>query len=306
LFWLGVRKAGRSRRRLLRTPGSWRRRLAWLAPVPLVLCLAAEGFRLTEHYLSHLERLGLLGGCLVTTVTLGLLLGRSRVKKLNHKLLIAIQSGDYPKALALCEGSPAVVAGSTVLRYNHALIRAVLGRREEALGDLERLRVDDPGFKMTWLLLASLYADEGNHARALEIATQLSHDLPDEPPGLNAESWLLRKVGRLEEAEARARKVLELDPKYGHAHLTLAAVAFDRGDCAGARRELTQAERLVPGSVGVAMLAAEIALASEGAGAEAAVRQAVQAAKTNPLSFADKEAAALVRRLEALQQPPPG
>ena len=31
------------------------------------------------------------------------------------------------------EGSPAVVAGSTVLRYNHAVIRAVLGRREEAL-----------------------------------------------------------------------------------------------------------------------------------------------------------------------------
>ena len=77
---------------------------------------------------------------------------------------------------------------------------------------------------MTWLLLASLYADEGEYARALN-GRQLSHDLPGEPVGPQTESWLLRKVGRLEEAETRAREVLEMDPRSGQAHLTLAAVA---------------------------------------------------------------------------------
>ena len=215
--------------------------------------------------------------------------------------MIAIQSGDYPKALALAEGSPAVVAGSTVLRYNHALIRAVLGRREEALGDLERLRGDDPGFKMTLLLLASLYADEGEYARALEVAAQLSHDLPGEPAGPEAESWLLRKLGRLEEAETRAGEALKMEPRSGTAHLTLAAVAFDRGDHAGAREQLARAERLVPGSTTAALLAAEMALATED-GAEAAVHQAVRAANNNPLSFADKPVAGLVQRLEARRQ----
>ena len=86
------------------------------------------------------------------------------------------------------------------------------------------------------------------------------------------------------------------------AHLTLAAVAFDRGDLAGAREQLARAERLVPGSVRAALFAAEMALATDD-GAEAAVHQAVKAAKNNPLSFADKEVARLV---EHVRGSPPG
>ena len=158
---------------------------------------------------------------------------------------------------------------------------------------------------MTWLLLVSLYADEGEYARALELAAQLSHDLPGEPAGPQAESWLLRKVGRLEEAETRAREVLAMDPRSGQAHLTLAAVAFDRGDHAGAREQLARAERLLPGSSTAALLAAEMALAT-GDGAEAAVLHLVNKVKNNPLCFADKEAVCLAQRLEARRQASPG
>jgi Zn-dependent protease with chaperone function/tetratricopeptide (TPR) repeat protein len=311
LFWLGLRKTIRRQRRLQRARTPLLKRLAWLVSVPLVGFLligylVADVYGLTERYLSLWVRLTILTGGLLFWLTLGLLLnlllGRNPAKKLNRRIVIAIQSGDYPRALTLAEGSPAVVAGSTELRYNHALIRAVLGRRAEALADLERLRQDDPGFKMTWLLLASVYADEGENARALELATQLSHDLPGEPAGPQAESWLLRKVGRLEEAETRAHDVLKIEPQSGPAHLTLAAVTFDRGDLAGARAQLAQAERLVPGSTGAALLAAEMALATEDPGAEAAVQRAVNAAKHNPLSFADKQVADLVQRLEARRQ----
>ena len=38
------------------------------------------------------------------------------------------------------------------------------------------------------------------------------HDLPGEPAGPEAESWLLRKLGRLDEAETRAREVLAIEP----------------------------------------------------------------------------------------------
>jgi hypothetical protein len=55
----------------------------------------------------------------------------------------------------------------------------------------------------------------------------------------------------------------------------------------------------VPGSTAAALFAAEMALAQGGADAESAVRRAVNAARTNPLSFADKQAADLARRLEA-------
>ena len=87
-----------------------------------------------------------------------------------------------------------------------------------------------------------------------------------------------------------------LPDKAGLAHVTLAAVAFDRGDQAGAREQLKQAERLTPGSMNAALLAAEMALATNAADAEATVRRAVNAAKNNPLSFTQKRVADLVRR----------
>jgi Zn-dependent protease with chaperone function/tetratricopeptide (TPR) repeat protein len=304
LLWLGLRQNTRPQRRLQRTRPKWRVRLAWLAPALMVSFLAAQGFGLAALHLNPLASLAILVGGFLVSVALALALVRDRAKTLNHRIVVAIQSGDYPKALTLCEGSPAVVAGSTELRYNHALIRAVLGRRNEALSDLERLRRDDPGFKMTLLLLASLYADEGEYARALEAAVQLSHDLPNEPAGPQAEALLLRKLGRLDEAETRARAVLKMEPRSGQAHLTLAGVALDRGDPAGAREYLAQAERLTPGSMMAALLTAELALGTE-EGAESAVNRAVQAARNNPLSFADKEVASLVQRLEARRQAVP-
>jgi hypothetical protein len=90
-----------------------------------------------------------------------------------------------------------------------------------------------------------------------------------------------------------------MEPKSGPAHVTLAAVALDRGDQLGAREELAQAERLTPGSVGAALFAAEMALATNAADAEAVVRRAVNAAKNNPLSFTQKRVASLVQQLEA-------
>jgi Zn-dependent protease with chaperone function len=303
LFWLGVRKSARRQRLLKRTRASWLKRLAWLVPTLLWCFLIAHFFGLTETYLSSVGSLVVVVALFLVWLAQGRLLGRGRAKKLNRQLLVAIQSGDYPQALALAENNSAIVAGSTELRYNYALIRAVLGRREEALKDLERLRLDEPGFKMTWLLLASIYADEEDYARALELAAQLSQDLPGDPIGPQAEAWLLRRLGRLEQAETRARQVLEMEPRSGLAYLTLAGVALDRGDHAAAQEQLAQAERIVPGSVNGALLAAEIALAT-GEGAEAAVDRAVQAAKNNALSFSDRAAARLAQRLEARQTTP--
>ncbi len=307
LFSLSLFKAARRRHRLQRTRFNWLRHLAWVVPAVVGGCfLIAEQFGLTEPYLSRATSLAILSGGGLAWLVLAVLARSGRADKLNRRILIAIGSGDYPKALALAEHNPGLVARNTVLRYNYALIRMVLGRRQEALGDLEQLRRDDPGFKMTWLLLVSVYTDEGEHARALELAAELSRDLPGDPAGPQAESWLLCKLGRLEEAEARAREVLKREPRAGQALLTLAAVAIQRGEHAGAREQLAQAERLMPGSVGGALLAAEMALATEDAGAEAAVRRAVDAAGNNPLSFSDKAVAGLVGRLEARRQALPG
>jgi Zn-dependent protease with chaperone function/tetratricopeptide (TPR) repeat protein len=304
LFILAERKTQRRRRELHRTVTSWRNWLALLAPVLLIGLFVADSSGLTTPYMDRWTVVCLLVVAALATLSAGLLQGGARANRLNHKVGIAILSGDFPAALALCEGSPGVVARSTALRYNHAVIRAVLGRREEALIDLEKLRGDDPRFKMSWLLLASVYSEEGDYARALSLAEELSRDLPGNPIGLAAAAWMLRRLGRLEEAEARAREVLKLDERFGMAHLTLAGVAIDRGDLATAREELAQAERLVPGSMTAALLTAEMALAAGSDDAEAAVREAVRAAQRSPLAFCNKPAARLVERLESMRRAP--
>ena len=299
LFRLGQAKARRRQRRLVRTRRRWLTRLAWLASILLAALIVAQMFGLTDHYVSGEVSLFLMPGSMLACLAIFLLVSRDRAKKLNQQILIAIQTGDYLKALNLAERNPAVVARDTKLHYNYGFLRVILGRRDKALADLERLRRDDPGFKMAWMLLIEVYTDEGEYVRALELAAQLSQDLPGEPVGPLPEAWLLRKVGRLEEAETRARDVLRMEPKAGLAHVTLAAVAFDRGDQAGAREQLKQAERLTPGSMNAALLAAEMALATNAADAEATVARAVNAAKNNPLSFTQKRVADLVRRLGA-------
>jgi hypothetical protein len=99
--------------------------------------------------------------------------------------------------------------------------------------------------------------------------------------------------------------MLKVEESAGLAHLTLAAVAFDRGDLATAREELGSAERLVSGDTVAALLRAEMALATGGDDAEAAIRDAVRAAQSNPVSFCDKAAARLAKRLEALRPATP-
>jgi Zn-dependent protease with chaperone function len=304
LFWAALGKARQRLRQLQRTSRFSRRRLVWVISLLLLGFIIAESAGLTRPYIERWTAVGIMAG-LIALLTLSRVLGGTRSAKLNHKIKIAIQSGDFPAALALCERSPAVVARSSVLRYNHALIRAVLGRREEALIDLEKLRHDDSRFKMSWLALATLYADEGDHARALSLAEELSRDVPGSPAGPVSAAWLLRHVGRLEEAEARAREVLRMEERSGLAHLTLAAVAFDRGDHAAASEELAQAERILPGGTAAALLTAEMALAAGGDDAEAAVREAVRAAQRSPLSFSDKAAARLVERLQSQRPAPP-
>jgi Zn-dependent protease with chaperone function len=301
VLWLGFRGKLRRQARLQRQRRHWTAWLGWLGYASLLLMLGfilVDSLGWTRYFLGPDTSLIILVASLLASVTLPFLsrwLGG--VQRLERQVAIAFLSGDPQRALDLCASNPAVVARSSVLRYNQALARALLGRRDEAIHELEQLRRDAPSFKMTWLALIALYGDEGEYERALVLSTELTRDLPDEPAGRRAEAWLLRKLGRLDEAEQRAREALALEPETGLAHVVLAGIALDRGDPALAREQLACAERLAPGTVEVSLLEAEIALASDDPNAEAVVQRAFDAVRKTPLAFAEKEAAALGRRL---------
>jgi Zn-dependent protease with chaperone function len=311
LLWLGFRKIFRRRARFLRQHRPW---TTWLARVGWVCVLLLLGFVLVDSFgwTQHLLGLGTRLGILIVGILGSLILPLfSRqigpVQRLEREVGIAFLTGDHQKAFDLCASKPRLVVRSSVLRYNQALARALLGQRDEALDDLEQLRRDTPSFKMTWLALIALYGDEGEYERALPLARELTRDLPKEPAGRQTEAWLLRKLGRLDEAEQRARETLALEPEAGSAYVILAGVALDRGDVAAAREHLARAERLAPGTVDVSLLDAEITLATGDPNAEAAVQQALEIVRNTPLAFSEKQAAALARRLQlGVMAPPTG
>lgn len=61
---------------------------------------------------------------------------------------------------------------------------------------------------------------------------------------LEAMARVAREAGDLELAESMARQILEHDPAYAGAHYAAALIADERGDRAGAQRELAEVERL--------------------------------------------------------------
>jgi Zn-dependent protease with chaperone function/Flp pilus assembly protein TadD len=301
LLWLGLRQAHRRRRRLTPKPGTWLGRLTWGVGLVTAVLIAATYFRLTDRLLGQriddtVQPIALIFGSL-TFLGLLFLSSRRRVEELERKIMIAIQSAEYAQALELCEKSPALVAKSHALRHNRALILALLGHKDEAMAELEQLLRDAPAFKLSLMLLAALYSERGRYADALALAETLTRDLPDEPAGPLAQGWYLRKLGRLDEAEAKARQAQQMEPQAAEVHLALAGVALDRGDHAAAREQLAQAERLSPGTVSGALLAAELALAADDPDVEAIIEKALAAVRNNPLAFAEREVAMLKRRL---------
>jgi tetratricopeptide (TPR) repeat protein len=70
----------------------------------------------------------------------------------------------------------------------------------------------------------------------------------------------LQEIGRHEEAERHARRLLERDPRNTQATSLLGMAAESRGDAAAARRHYEEALRLEPGSVPLRAKVAEMAL----------------------------------------------
>jgi Zn-dependent protease with chaperone function len=304
LLLLGMRRSARRHARRTRVGFRWRTLLGWtLAAVFGGLAIAIWTGWLNVTGRPDLDEVAAWGLGLAAFLSCSLLQSLDRSLPVKRKLEVAIQSGDYQAGLALGVKHPRIVARSPGLRHDLALVRAVVGERREAIAELEKLCRDVPKLKQTWITLANLYADEGEHERALELATELTQALRNDPAGPILTARALRKLGRLDEAEAAARKVLEKEPELGDAQAVLAGVLLDRGDLAGAREHLAQAERFTPGTTGVSVLAAEIALAAGDPRAAALVGEAEVSARRNRFAFMDRQAAALAARVKPPDPP---
>lgn len=91
--------------------------------------------------------------------------------------------GEHEQALEIYAIGLDIEPDSIALRSHKALSLHCLGRKAAARDELERVVAGSAGeilLPLAWVLLARIYADEGNLARAVELLEQLKAVAPDE------------------------------------------------------------------------------------------------------------------------------
>lgn len=99
----------------------------------------------------------------------------------------------------------------------------------QARADIDQAKAEQPNLLEAQLAEAYyVYYVERDYSAALQLTERALHDAPNEIGALRAYSLLLRRVGRLDEATAIARRALELDPADPAAHFGVVdMLAFD-------------------------------------------------------------------------------
>ncbi len=113
------------------------------------------------------------------------------------------------------------------------------GRLPQAEAAYRSILAADPGNADALHLLGTVAHHVGKHDAAVELIQQALARQPTNPIYLNNLANALRALGRLQEAEARYRQALTLNPRYAHASYNLAVT----GRVPGGDRRRTQPGR---------------------------------------------------------------
>lgn len=221
-------------------------------------------------------------------------------RPLLQKVAVAIQLRNFQEALDLCTAQPKIVAKSHLLRYNQAICHEVCGDRATAIAVLEKLWADKPRFPLTALALAELLLDSNQPERAIELIRAVAPLLPNDPTVPLMEGRILRRWGKLDEAQAACDRTLVLAPDNGIAIALAAALELDRGHFDAARTLIQKALEFAPGEPYLLVVKAEIDLATESvAQGQLSVNRATELIQSNPFAFLQAEVARLNEILAA-------
>jgi predicted Zn-dependent protease len=86
-------------------------------------------------------------------------------------------------------------------RYDEAIDLQQTGKLEEAVGKLESLIGDEPGYALGHSALAVFYGRLGRHDEAIEQARKVCELEPDDPFSFMALSLIAQRAGQLPVAE---------------------------------------------------------------------------------------------------------
>jgi tetratricopeptide (TPR) repeat protein len=144
----------------------------------------------------------------------------------NLMAQVAVYDGDLTRAEELFEKSLTLNPDQYEMRISLARVLLWNGKTEQAAKDLRRLLQEDRDRLDVEIDLAwAMYANE-EYEDVLEVWNHINDVIPDQPGYMMARAQVLLLIGSLTEAEAEARRILEIDPGNRDAFNLLANLAM--------------------------------------------------------------------------------
>lgn len=143
--------------------------------------------------------------------------------------IVETERGNTQALVALAELGPAL--GAT---------------QKEQVQWLEKARKANPQAVQPWVMLAQMYFQWGEPAKALEVAQQAHARSPENPQFLDLLGSAQIGMGNKEQALVAYRELVKLQPKSPVAHYKLAGAQVSAGHHSAAEESLRQALRLQP------------------------------------------------------------
>jgi arylsulfatase A-like enzyme/Tfp pilus assembly protein PilF len=137
-------------------------------------------------------------------------------------------------------------------KVQEAVNQNIRGEVAAAIRKLEQALVEVPEDRWAKQVLAGAYQTYGEYEKAYELILDIAEQQPDDGATLSSLGAVLLMLNRVEEAEEKLRRALELDPRSGSARLALARIAGRRRDEATQIALLHEVIEIDPGTSGPA------------------------------------------------------
>ncbi len=157
-----------------------------------------------------------------------------------------LQRGEDQKALGALNQAKAAAPDDPEILYYQAVALRLVGLREEALAQFERVAaMDAPLSGEASARMAEIYLETGDVDKAASVARQAVERGVKTPQMQVIQGRIRMALGEVNEAESAFRKAIQLDPEYPVAHLELGLMLVGRQAVAEGVQELDRYLELV-------------------------------------------------------------
>ena len=149
-----------------------------------------------------------------------------------------VQTNDLAGAEAIYQRAISVSSGSAMAHYEYGKFLVGAQRLDQAEAEFQRAVQIEPQNREAQFILASFYLVNKQLDKAEAAYKSLAELDKRKPEGRAVLGDFYSSVGRLDEAIAIYKEVLTNSPDYTQAHYRLAEIMLNRGDLAGAKKEV--------------------------------------------------------------------